>query len=132
MQQMPRSCHTMASKSCPLRFKDLVAQTAPLSGPIPPPQTTTEPIPEMVPADVARDTPVSRQAAPVKVTVRLSSEASQAGPEETVTEETVTSSEDARLSPPRYDSPQAVYQRYATARCAWYAAQPAGAIKTGI
>ncbi|KAG6980171.1 Misshapen-like kinase 1 [Fusarium oxysporum f. sp. albedinis] len=33
-------------------------------------------------------------------------------------------------SPPRYDSPQAIYGRYVAARSAWYAAQPAGSIKT--
>jgi hypothetical protein len=118
----------MTLKSCPLRFKDLVTQTASLPGPIPLPQKTTEPIPEMQRVDVVRD--VSRQAVPVNFTVRLSSKASQAGLEETITKETVTLSEDARQSPLRYDSPQAVYQRYAIARCAWYAAQPAGAIKT--
>ncbi|KJZ68365.1 hypothetical protein HIM_12244 [Hirsutella minnesotensis 3608] len=32
--------------------------------------------------------------------------------------------------PPRYDSPEAIYQRYVAARGAWYAAQPAGSIKT--
>lgn len=32
--------------------------------------------------------------------------------------------------PPRYDSPQAIYGRYVTARGAWYARQPAGSIKT--
>lgn len=31
---------------------------------------------------------------------------------------------------PRYDSPQAIYGRYVAARSAWYAAQPAGSIKT--
>ena len=117
--------HAMTSKSCPLRFKDLVVQTASSSGPIPPLHTTPEPIPEMLPADVARDTSMSRQAALVEATVGLASEASQAVPEEIV-----TSSEDTRQSPPRYDSPQAVYQRYTAARSAWYAAQPAGALKT--
>lgn len=68
---------------------------------------------------------MSRQAAPVEPTVGLASEASQA-----VSEETGTSGEDARQSPLRYDSPQAVYQRYTTARSAWYAAQPVGALKT--
>lgn len=34
------------------------------------------------------------------------------------------------LSPPRYDSPQAIYGRYVAARSAWYAAQPAGSMKT--
>jgi MULE transposase domain/Zinc knuckle len=33
-------------------------------------------------------------------------------------------------SPPRYDSPQAIYQRYVAARSAWYEAQPRGSIKT--
>jgi hypothetical protein len=32
--------------------------------------------------------------------------------------------------PPRYDSPQAIYGRYVAARSAWYAAQPAGSLKT--
>ncbi|KAG6989724.1 PKS-NRPS hybrid synthetase [Fusarium oxysporum f. sp. conglutinans] len=31
---------------------------------------------------------------------------------------------------PRYDSPQAIYQRYIAARNAWYASQPAGSVKT--
>lgn len=31
---------------------------------------------------------------------------------------------------PRYDSPQAIYERYVAARNAWYAAQPAGSSKT--
>ena len=131
-KRAPRTCsgchavgHIMTSKSCPLRFRDLVVQTASSSGPVPPLHTTHEPIPEMPPADVARDTSMSRHAAPVELTVGLASEASQAVPEETV-----TSSEDARQSPLRYDSPQAVYQRYTTARSAWYAAQPAGALKT--
>jgi len=30
----------------------------------------------------------------------------------------------------RYDSPQAIYKRYIAARSSWYAAQPAGSIKT--
>lgn len=30
----------------------------------------------------------------------------------------------------RYDSPEAIYGRYVAARSAWYAAQPAGSIKT--
>lgn len=33
-------------------------------------------------------------------------------------------------SPPRYDSPEAIYARYVAARNEWYAAQPAGTIKT--
>ncbi|KAJ0131219.1 hypothetical protein HZ326_25678 [Fusarium oxysporum f. sp. albedinis] len=33
-------------------------------------------------------------------------------------------------SPPRYDSPQEIYERYVAARSAWYAVQPAGSIKT--
>ncbi|RKK50684.1 hypothetical protein BFJ69_g18025, partial [Fusarium oxysporum] len=33
-------------------------------------------------------------------------------------------------SPPRYDSPQEIYERYVAARSAWYAVQPAGRIKT--
>lgn len=45
---------------------------------------------------------MSRQVA--EVIARLSSEASQAGSEEIVTEKTVISSEDARQLPPRYDS----------------------------
>jgi hypothetical protein len=32
--------------------------------------------------------------------------------------------------PRRYDSPEAIYERYVAARTAWYAAQPAGSIKT--
>lgn len=32
--------------------------------------------------------------------------------------------------PPRYDSPQTIYGRYVAARSVWYAAQPAGSIKT--
>lgn len=33
-------------------------------------------------------------------------------------------------SPPRYDSPEAIYGRCVAARSAWYATQPAGSIKT--
>lgn len=33
-------------------------------------------------------------------------------------------------SPPRYDSPEAIYARYVAARNIWYAAQPHGSIKT--
>lgn len=131
-KRVPSTCsgchqvgHIMTSKSCPLRFKDLIVQTASSSGPVPSLHTTHEPIPEMLPADVARDTSMSRQAVPVEPMVGLASEASQAVPEETV-----TSGEDARQSPLRYDSPQAVYQRYTTARSSWYAAQPVGALKT--
>lgn len=45
-------------------------------------------------------------------------------------EKTPALSEPPLQSPPRYDSPEAIYQRYATARSKWFAAQPAGSIKT--
>jgi hypothetical protein len=38
--------------------------------------------------------------------------------------------QDSAALPPRYDSPEAIYQRYVAARSAWYAAQPRGSIKT--
>ncbi|KJZ69039.1 hypothetical protein HIM_11565 [Hirsutella minnesotensis 3608] len=33
-------------------------------------------------------------------------------------------------TPPRYDSPQAIFARYVKTRNAWYTAQPSGSIKT--
>src|SRR3569833_173252 len=35
-------------------------------------------------------------------------------------------------STPRYDSPQAIYQRYTSARSAWYAAQPRESTRTNL
>ncbi|OAA37033.1 hypothetical protein NOR_07309 [Metarhizium rileyi] len=46
------------------------------------------------------------------------------------TVEQVQSLPGVTLEEPRYDSPDAIYERYVTARNAWYAAQPAGSIKT--
>jgi hypothetical protein len=63
--------HTITSKSCPLRFKDSVAQMASLSGLVPPPHTTSEPAPKMVQTEEARDALVSRQTASIDVTVEL-------------------------------------------------------------
>jgi hypothetical protein len=38
--------------------------------------------------------------------------------------------QDSAASLLRYDSPEAIYQRYIAARSAWYKAQPCGSIKT--
>ncbi|KAG8410689.1 hypothetical protein J3459_022535 [Metarhizium acridum] len=46
------------------------------------------------------------------------------------TVEQVQSLSGVTLEEPRYDSPGAIYERYVAARNAWYAAQPAGSIKT--
>lgn len=117
--------HTMTSKSCPLRFKDSVAQTASLSRPVPPPHTTSEPAPKMLRTEEARDALVSRQTASIDATVELPTDPGQAVPKETA-----TSSEAITRTSLRYDSPQMIYQRYIEERSKWYAAQPAGSIKT--
>ena len=115
----------MTSRSCPLRFKDLVTQTTSLSGPVPPPNTTPQNVPEILQIEVAMDASVSRQAASIEVAVEPSTNANQAVPRETG-----TSSEAVSQPQLRYNSPQVIYQKYTAERSAWYASQPSGAIKT--
>ncbi|KAJ3453177.1 hypothetical protein MRS44_018832 [Fusarium solani] len=144
--------HKMNTKACPLRHQELLEKVAAEAKALAETEAsvTTE-APEATEAPAAI---VASEATEASATTRASASAVTAAPEvladqpETVTgtlqdspggvsqrsgspvHEPSPSPGPPSPSPPRYDSPQAIYGRYVAARSAWYAAQPAGSIKT--
>lgn len=119
--------HTMSSKACPQRHSHLLPKEAC------PPVLVLQPTANMT----ANSRPVGKIAG---LSSNLEQTAPGLVPHAAVVTPLVTS--EARpqaspvpsprhsASPPRYDSPQAIYGRYIAARSAWYDAQPRGSIKT--
>ncbi|KAL0929521.1 mule transposase domain protein [Colletotrichum truncatum] len=113
----------MTSKACPLRYTHVL------------PEPTPSPHPATVSAAIFTGTTTDTQKLPsnalqdvpklVQPTIAIVVETSISPPR-------VLSSFAHSHSPslPRYDSPQAIYGRYCTARSAWYAARPRGSVKT--
>ncbi|KAJ6436941.1 hypothetical protein O9K51_10477 [Purpureocillium lavendulum] len=66
----------------------------------------------------------------VLVQLRLVKERSEDLDQAPSAEEGADQRDSGKHPPPQYDSPEAIYTRYVASRSAWYAAQPAGAIKT--
>ena len=152
--------HIRSSRACPLRFQELLTQTAPASKSVPQPDATPVAVP--APTDSAenvsvaegtwlaediqdchgeaiRDSPAAAHFPFVQPSPIL--QESLAAPHSPVaTMQSPAGGEspvhepphvrDPPLQSPRYDSPQAIYGRYVATRSAWYAAQPTGSIKT--
>ncbi|KJZ69936.1 hypothetical protein HIM_10674 [Hirsutella minnesotensis 3608] len=150
--------HIKTSRHCPLRGKESPKPAVQVPGPFEQSSTTTGPALEPVStstteaASMTSDEPlcetlmnvtaptphdrcipplpqapdgVSSAATPGHSTDAIRESAS----EERIGEEVSCSCETLRTSP-RYDSPETIHRRYVAARGAWYAAQPAGSVKT--
>lgn len=152
--------HIITSRDCPLRFKETPRQTGRVSDPVPHSNITsnitsrfssapvsvgeTETIPTapQVPTRNAIEvnTEANRHAAPAKPTALryppfVTPQYSMPIPPKPINKIAPISQipvigDPLVHIPPRYDSPEAIYLRYMAARNAWYAAQPAGSIKT--
>jgi hypothetical protein len=134
--------HTRTSRTCPLRFEELLMSAAPNP-------TCTLQNKEMaitVPVSAPDDTREMGLVAPESSGLTSPTPGSPAEQSPSHTQYAIDSDNTFRDLPasllrepessepdveaPRYDSPQAIHRRYVTARSAWYAAQPAGSIKT--
>jgi hypothetical protein len=102
--------HTRSAKACPLRYTDILSATT--SEPASQPTTALDSI-EVVTSAQPPTSPI--RTSPIRTSpIRTSPPLPDPSP----------------CSPPRYDSPQAIYQRYIAARSAWYKSQPRASIKT--
>ncbi|EGY23471.1 uncharacterized protein VDAG_04909 [Verticillium dahliae VdLs.17] len=114
----------MSSKACPQRYSHLLPQAADPSVLV---SQSTESVNKNPTAGGGiaglSSNPAQAAPAPVQRTAEVASVAA---------ESPLRTSPSPRHSPspPRYDSPQAIYGRYTAARSAWYDARPRGSIKT--
>jgi hypothetical protein len=146
-KRAPRKCsrchapgHIKTSKHCPLRGKESPTQAVQVSGPFDQSSTTTKPalepvstttteVASMTSEDPLCETLVNVNAYSASTPDHSTGDRRESASEERISEEVSCSRETLRTSP-RYDSPETIYRRYVAARGAWYAAQPAGSVKT--
>lgn len=125
--------HIMTSKACPLRHQELLNQVTQRQA-AKRQAVNASPASNASPAKGLFILPTAPAPAEALATVTAAPAAAAAAAvtAEAATAEEATAEAAAAVVAPilRYDNPRAIYQRYTTAREAWYKAQPRGSIKT--